>query len=396
MLFFRFLLLQVRSSGWMNILAADIRMNISAKTIALDDRPQMSLGDCTADVGNFDIEIGGDVLPWLINLFWPGGIAGGQSAIHEQACNIARSILLTNFKNFLLALSLHLPIGQNFFIDYAVEENPNFTSKYVEAQAAAEVVYDAQKCHPEKLEEWSEADLVPKMTVVWMSESIPNCLLKSANEGKLVHFTVGKDIPSVAFYLRTSCSLISICLGRFFKELQTEYPDQYMDLYFHTYKAPFIHMQNDSIRINSTSAMDFYINPIKEHPESLARLVLSSSSSVIPEFIGNRFTGNMTDRQNEIRENFSDIDEVPQTFLNLFEKVFTMTSRVMVESTLHKGVPIPIFDNVTISGTSEIRTFEKTFALMLILSLTDYRNKFLCNLVVSNEYHKLHLINMVL
>ncbi|KHJ84449.1 hypothetical protein OESDEN_15837 [Oesophagostomum dentatum] len=137
----------------MNILAADIRMNVSAKIIALDDRPQISLGDCAADVGNFDIEIGGGVLPWLINLFRPEVSRAVKSAIHEQACNTARSILLTNFNNFLLTLPLHLPIGQNFFIDYAVEENPNFTSKYVEAQAPAEVVYDAQKCHQEKIEE---------------------------------------------------------------------------------------------------------------------------------------------------------------------------------------------------------------------------------------------------
>ncbi|KHJ83726.1 hypothetical protein OESDEN_16572 [Oesophagostomum dentatum] len=123
-----------------------------------------------------------------------------------------------------------------------------------------------------KIEEWSEADLVPKMTVIWMSESVPNCLLKSTHEGKLVHFTVGKDIPSVVSYLRTSCSLISICLGRFFKKLRTEYPDQYSDLYFHTYDAPFAHMQDDSIKINSTFAIDFYINPMKKHSKSLARL----------------------------------------------------------------------------------------------------------------------------
>ncbi|KHJ83053.1 hypothetical protein OESDEN_17251 [Oesophagostomum dentatum] len=114
-------------------------------------------------------------------------------------------------------------------------------------------------------------------------------------------------------------------------------------------------MQNDSIRINSTFAIDFYINPMKEHPKSLARLVLSSSSSIIPEIIENRFTGNLTDTQNEIREDFSDIGEIPQTFLNMFEKVFSMTSRVMVESVLHKGVPIPIFDNVTISGKQILR-----------------------------------------
>ncbi|VDM69972.1 unnamed protein product, partial [Strongylus vulgaris] len=290
----------------------------------------------------------------------------GKSVVFK-ACEAAQSILLTNFNNFLLSLPLHLPIGQDFFIDYAVEQNPNFTSSYVEAEAAAEILYDDHSCHPEKMEEWTgshcsyflllkklpwqfEVELIPKMTVVWMSESVPNCLLKSAHEGKLVRFTVTKDMPSIGSYLKTSCSLLSICIGRFFKKLRTDYPDQYIDLHFHTYEAPFVSMENDEITINSTFAIDFHINPMKDHPKSLARLVLSSSSSVIPEIVDNRFTGNLTGTHDEIREDFSDIGEIPQTFMNLFEKVFTMTSRVMVESVLHKGVPIPIFDNVTISG----------------------------------------------
>ncbi|EPB76527.1 LBP / BPI / CETP family protein [Ancylostoma ceylanicum] len=343
-------LVPVRTSGWMNVLAADIRLNVSAKLVALDSRPQVSLGDCAVDVGHFDIEIGGGVLPWLVNLFRADVSRAIKKTIHEQACDTARSILLNNFNDFLLSLPLHLPIGQNFYIDYAVEQNPNFTSSHVEAEATAEVVYGAQSCHPAKIEKWSEAGLVPKMTVVWMSESVPNCLLSSAHEGKLVKFTVSKDIPSIAPYLRTSCSMLSICIGRFFKKLRSDYPDQYIDLNFHTYDAPFVRMREDVIRINSTFAIDFHVHPMKEHPKSLARLVLGSSSSVIPEIVANRLTGNLTDTHIDVMEDFSDIGEISQTFLNMFEKIFAMTSRVMVESILHKGVPIPVFDNVTISG----------------------------------------------
>ncbi|KIH58253.1 hypothetical protein ANCDUO_11543 [Ancylostoma duodenale] len=173
---------------------------------------------------------------------------------------------------------------------------------HVEAEASAEVVYGAQSCHPAKIDEWTEAGLVPKMTVVWMSESVPNCLLSSAHEGKLVKFTVSKDIPSIAPYLRTSCSMLSICIGRFFKKLRTDYPDQYIDLNFHTYDAPFVRMRKEGIRINTTFAIDFHVHPMKEHPKSLARLVLGSSSSVIPEIIDNRLTGNLTDTHIDVFE----------------------------------------------------------------------------------------------
>ncbi|CAJ0597296.1 unnamed protein product, partial [Cylicocyclus nassatus] len=139
----------------MNVLASDIQMNASAKAIAFDDRPQIEVGACEANVGNFDLEIGGGVLPWLVNLFRADVSRAVQKTIHEKACEAAQSILLTNFNNFLLSLPLHLPVGQDFYVDYAVEKNPNFTSKYVEAEAAAEILYEDHSCHPEKIEGWT-------------------------------------------------------------------------------------------------------------------------------------------------------------------------------------------------------------------------------------------------
>ncbi|KAK6059679.1 hypothetical protein COOONC_02670, partial [Cooperia oncophora] len=110
------------------------------------------------------------------------------------------------------------------------------------------------------------------MMVIWMSETVPNCLLSSAHEGKLVQFTVTKDIPELASYLRTSCSILSICIGRFFSKLRTEFPNQYIDLHFHTYDAPFVRMHDDEVTINATFAIDFYIHPKKEHTKNLARM----------------------------------------------------------------------------------------------------------------------------
>ncbi|CAJ0597292.1 unnamed protein product [Cylicocyclus nassatus] len=150
------ILLPVKASGWMNVLASDIQMNVSAKAIAFDDRPQIEVGECEANVGNFDLEIGGGVLPWLVNLFRADVSRAVQKTIHEQACEAAQSILLTNFNNFLLSLPLHLPVGQDFYVDYAVEKNPNFTSKYVEAEAAAEILYEDHSCHPERIEGWTD------------------------------------------------------------------------------------------------------------------------------------------------------------------------------------------------------------------------------------------------
>ncbi|PIO54594.1 hypothetical protein TELCIR_24038, partial [Teladorsagia circumcincta] len=67
--------------------------------------------------------IGGGVLPWLVNLFSSQISHALRKAIHNQACDSARSILLVNFNEFLLSLPLHIPIGQDFYIDYAIQRN---------------------------------------------------------------------------------------------------------------------------------------------------------------------------------------------------------------------------------------------------------------------------------
>nr|CDJ84140.1 Lipid-binding serum glycoprotein domain containing protein [Haemonchus contortus] len=193
----------LRESGWIEVLAADIRVNVSARVLDVQARPQIVLGDCTADIVHFYFQIGGGVLPWLVNLFRTPISLALRKAIHNQACESARSILLTNFNDFLLSLPLHIPIGQDFYLDYAMERNLTYNSDFAEAELLADVVYGAQTCHPEKIERWEETGLAPKMMVIWLSETVPNCLLSSAHEGKLVQFTVTKNIPQLASYLRT-------------------------------------------------------------------------------------------------------------------------------------------------------------------------------------------------
>ncbi|VDM55732.1 unnamed protein product [Angiostrongylus costaricensis] len=144
--------------------------------------------------------------------------------------------------------------------------------------------------------------LLPRMMVVWMSESVPNCLLSTAHAGKLIQFTITKDVPKFAPYLRTSCSLLSICIGRFFSKLSRKYPNQYNDLHFHTFDSPTVRMETGDVNASATFAVDFYI-----HPKKLQ-------------------------------------------FLAMFKEVFAMTAHVMTQAILHNGVPIPIFDNITVSS----------------------------------------------
>ncbi|EPB70582.1 hypothetical protein ANCCEY_10337 [Ancylostoma ceylanicum] len=237
---------QVWSSGWVNVQASDIRLNVSGKVTALNHRPQIHLGDCSAELGTFHIELGGGMVPWLVN-FFRGVISRTiKNAIRDKACEISRSVLLAEVNDHILSLPLHLPVWENFFIDYAVEKSPEFTSSYVEAEAAAELVYGAQTCPSPKIQEWT---------------------------------------------------------------------------------------------------------------------VVTSTSSLRPEIVKNRLAASVIDTENHFRQDFSDIGIFSNAFLFLFGKMFAMTTSALTRWMVAGGVPIPVFDNVTISGESEIRIFEEYIRL---------------------------------
>ncbi|KAK6009130.1 LBP / BPI / CETP family protein [Ostertagia ostertagi] len=199
----------LRESGWIEVLAADIRVNVSARVLDVEARPQIVLGDCTADISYFNFRIGGGVLPWLVNLFSSQISYALRKAIHNQACDSARSILLVNFNEFLLSLPLHIPIGQDFYIDYAIERNLTYNREFAEAELLADIT-----------------GLVPKMLVIWLSETVPNCLLSSAHEGKT------RPIHRNQRYSRTSVILEDE--GRSFKT-RTRISDHINDLIFTLY-----------------------------------------------------------------------------------------------------------------------------------------------------------------
>ncbi|KAL6726193.1 hypothetical protein Aduo_008191 [Ancylostoma duodenale] len=175
------MLIPMWTSGWVDIIASDIRLSVSGRVVALDHRPQIVLDGCAAEVGSFHVEVGGGIIPWFVNIFRNITSRAFKNAVRDKACEISRSILLTEINDHLLSPRLHLRIWNNFYIDYALKRNPIFTSSYIEAEAAAQVVYGNLSCNLPEIQEWTEADLVPKMVVVWISESVPNCLLIKGN-----------------------------------------------------------------------------------------------------------------------------------------------------------------------------------------------------------------------
>ncbi|CAJ0941280.1 unnamed protein product, partial [Mesorhabditis belari] len=352
------LILPVEASGWVEIVVADIHMNVTAIATALDGRPQVEVQSCEADITHVDVSLGGSFLPWFVNLFRGPLSIVLKKEIHAQACRTARTLLLDEANAFLHSLPLHFAIGNDFFVNYYLLESPLFTNSYIQADLKADVVYSEKKCALPATQLGDDAGTHLGMITFWLSSQVPNCLLNSAHDGGLIQILINKDTSSVGNYLKTSCSFLSICMGKFFKKLRNDYPNQYIDLHFHSLTPPELTFKKDLATLNVTLAVDFYINPKGIKTKPLARLELITTSSIVPYIEGNRLVGTLNGTTAEAKEIFSTIGDVSSTFLSVFQKLFIVSDEILVNILLKKGVPLPIYDNVTIANSTVLNVFD--------------------------------------
>ncbi|KAF1763630.1 hypothetical protein GCK72_011897 [Caenorhabditis remanei] len=354
-------LITIRDKGWLNAYATGIQMNISAAAYQLDGQPQVRIGECTVQIQKLDVEIGGSVISWLVNLFETPFSKLIKKVINEQACTAARGILIDEANRFLHSLPSHVDIGANFYVDYFLTENPHATRDFTEFDLAADIVYGKSVCHPVKVGNWTDASDSPGMLTTWMSVSIPNCLIESAHQNQLVKVLISKDISVAEPYLRTSCGFLGLCIGKFFKKLRTDYPNNHVDLFFHTYSTPYFEMsEKDGVMLNMSLAVDLFINPYAKTKENiLARLVVDTQSDVEPYLNNTRIHGHLLNSTITARVEFSNIGTVSGAFLRAFSSVLSMTAREAVRSVLGVGIPIPSYDNVTIADSSHIEVFDQ-------------------------------------
>lgn len=350
----------IRDNGWLNAYATGIEVNISASGYQLDGQPQIKIGDCTVRIQSLDVEIGGSVLSWLVNLFESPFSRLIKQVINAQACTAARGILLNEANQFLHSLPNHVNIGSNFYVDYFLTGNPHTNSDFVELDLAADIVYGRSICHPVKDVIWADGGLSPKMLTTWISISIPNCLVESAHQNKILTFLVSKNILAAEPYLRTSCGFLSLCIGRFFKKLKSDYPNNHVDLYFHTYSAPsFAMSEKNGVLLNMSLAVDLFINPYAQTKKNvLARLVIETTSDVMPYLKNNKVHGQLLNSTYTARAEFSKIGNISEAFLNAFSTVFSMTARQAIRTILNVGITIPSYDNVTTTDSSHIEVFD--------------------------------------
>ncbi|KAK0420300.1 hypothetical protein QR680_014607 [Steinernema hermaphroditum] len=311
----------------------------------------LNVSDCVAQVMKMDIEIGGGVIPWLVNLFRGPLSTTIRRVIREQFCVTTRTVLLQEANAALLELPTHFSLGKGLFMDYGLLSDPYSTPTYVQGNAYIDVMIGNRTCDlpvvPFKKEEIQN----DRMVNVWVSETIPNCLFDSAHAEKLIHFAVNRNMtPELNTLLKTSCHFWEVCLGHFFPDLSQKYPNHYLDLIFRSKTAPWMNVSSDGVELESEFVVDLHISPFSENPDVLAELELYANLTVVPSVLNNRLIGNVTDDQIDLFQVYSKIGDFSPRILSIIKAILRPLIKLSASTVLRVGIPIPTIDNITISG----------------------------------------------
>uniref|UniRef100_A0AC34F7L1 Lipopolysaccharide-binding protein n=1 Tax=Panagrolaimus sp. ES5 TaxID=591445 RepID=A0AC34F7L1_9BILA len=349
-------LAKVYLSGEVDVTASDIQSMLTVGAYSYDKHPQIQIYNCTADVTNLHMTLSGNVITWIINLFRANLASAIKTAIHKQFCDLTRSVLLAEANDALMGLETHVEITNNIFLDYGLIDNPIITKTYVEGDALIDVTIGNRTCDlpfvPVKL----DAPVASKyMANMWLSQTVVDCILDSAHQSKMFKFTIDKNLQkSLAGFLRTSCHMYEICMGRFFQKLRDNYSKHYLDLVFESSTSPNCEMDAENITVNTAFFIDFHIYPSKENPDILARLQMNASSSVDPHIFNNRIVGELNSTTVTFEQLSSKIGNFNPSFLKALELILKPIITVAADTALRVGIPIPLIENVTLSNSTTL------------------------------------------
>uniref|UniRef100_A0A915ELN8 Lipopolysaccharide-binding protein n=1 Tax=Ditylenchus dipsaci TaxID=166011 RepID=A0A915ELN8_9BILA len=316
-------------SGWLEMIATDIRAELTLGLHGKGVKPQVDVFNCKAEIEQVEVQI------------------AVKQAIHEQFCLTTRTLILDDLNKALMSLPTTVPVARPVFLDYAYTNDTVVSNSYIQASAYIDVVLNNASCHLPvvPLENLSAPESENYMVSFWMSETIFNCLLESVHNTGLLKFVVDKDFDNQKFapYLSTSCS--------FYK--------QHVDLVFHSAKPATASVDEHGVLVNAHFYVDFFISPWQQHSSKiLARLAMDSNSTVMPMIFDSKIGGKLNNTEVEFTQVFSTFGDFSDRFLRFFSTILKPLISVGVETTLRHGIPIPLVENIQLGNHTQVTSFD--------------------------------------
>ncbi|KAI1721146.1 bactericidal permeability-increasing protein [Ditylenchus destructor] len=349
------------SSGWVEVTASDIRSELTLGAFGKRDHPQVRIFNCSAEISQLEVQIGGGVIPWLVNLFRGSVSLAVKKAIHDQFCVTTRTAILDELNDALLSLPTHLPVASNIYMDYAYTTQPIVTSTYIQDLIYMDVVFAQNTSCSLQPTQFQIVSPPPDdfMLNVWVGETVFDCLLESIHNANLVEFALDKNFAERKFatFLSTSCRWYEICLGKFFPTLAKDHPHAHVDLLFHSARPATVKITSTGMEAKAHFFVDFYLSPWKQHSSNvLARLAMDSNSTVEPAIFGDRLGGQLMDTNVSFTEIFSTFGNFSARFLNTLGVLVKPVMQVAVDTSLKIGIPIPLVENIHVANRTHLTT----------------------------------------
>lgn len=79
-------------SGYVIANGKDIRSILQADFYVYEKHPQIQIDQCSIEIEDLEINIGGGVIPWIVDLFRPQISILVKKIVHEQVCFKDRTI----------------------------------------------------------------------------------------------------------------------------------------------------------------------------------------------------------------------------------------------------------------------------------------------------------------
>ncbi|KAI6177168.1 LBP / BPI / CETP family protein [Aphelenchoides bicaudatus] len=345
--------------GWVEVTVSEIRSNVTITAFGKDGHPQLQVDSCGVDILNLYLSLGGGVIQWIINLFKSDLSYAVKNAINQQLCNALETVILDQANDALRTIPKHVYISSMVYLDYELEAKPiQVTNTHVIGQSYIDVMLGNQTCQiPTRPLQIGKID-DNFMSNIWITETVPNCLLESAHKSKYLHFVLDKSVyAKLDTFLSTNCSWYEICMGKFFPELAKQYPNRHIQMNFYSAKAPSIVLSSQKANVVSDFFADWQIQPEEgkvDINETLARIDMKLTATVEPVLYNQRLCGKINSTQINFSEIYSKIGEISQSFLDTMNLVLNPVIRVAADTTLQLGIPIPLVENVSITNQTEL------------------------------------------
>ncbi|CAD5215336.1 unnamed protein product [Bursaphelenchus okinawaensis] len=344
--------------GWVNILVSGVNTVTSFSVYSKDGHPQLKLHKCSVDVEDLHLTLGGGVIEWIVNLCSSDLSHAIKKAIHNQLCDTTKTVLIDEANEALRSIPKHLDVAGDIYLDYNLVKNPvEINSDHIVGQADIDVMLYNKTCSLPK-----EPVIVGQiddsyMANLWISSHTGNCALLSAHDANILRFNITKDVfEKMASFLSTTCQGFIPCISTFFPYLKQHYPNRYVELNFYSSERPRL-LVDEEATVDSQLYIDIMIEP-EEGKEDvkvvLAQLSVNSNITVEPRLFNNRLCGELKESKLTIKENFSNMGKISQTFLNVLNALLAPVLRASADTLLRIGLSIPMVENMTLRNENSL------------------------------------------